>query len=85
MCNQIAVILLLTLSIFGVVLTITSNELRVTLSNGSKLMGKYMRSNNGRSIRAFTKIPYAKPPFGRLRFKVIFFRKKAIVGILEND
>nr|AXB38858.1 juvenile hormone esterase [Sitodiplosis mosellana] len=69
MCNQIVVILLLSLTIFGVVWTIASDDLRVTLSNGSKLVGKYLRSNNGRPIKAFTRIPYAKPPLGRLRFK----------------
>ena len=80
MRNRIGVILLLSLSIFGVVWTIASNDLRVTLSNGSKLFGKYLRSNNGRPMKAFTGIPYAKPPLGSLRFKVnaeMFKEKKA--------
>lgn len=49
--------------------TFTSDELRVTLSNGSKLVGKYFRSLSGRPIKAFQNIPYAKPPVGSLRFK----------------
>lgn len=67
-------IFLLILSIFGLVLTITSDELRITLTNGSKLVGRYLRSYSGRPIRAFTSIPYAKPPLGALRFKVNFSR-----------
>lgn len=49
--------------------TFTSDELRVTLSNGSKLVGKYFRSLNGRPIKAFMNIPYAKAPVGSLRFR----------------
>lgn len=51
-------------------LTFTSDELRITLSNGSKLVGRYLRAYSGRPIKAFTNIPYAKPPVGPLRFKV---------------
>lgn len=64
-------ILLLIVGTFGLVSTIISDELRVTLSNGSKLIGRYLRSYSGRSIKAFTGIPYAKPPLGLLRFKVL--------------
>lgn len=63
-------IFLLIVGAFGFVSTFISDELRVTLSNGSKLVGRYLRSYNGRPIRAFTAIPYAKPPIGSLRFKV---------------
>lgn len=49
----------------------TSDLLRVTLPNGfSKLIGRYMRSYDGRGIRAFLGIPYAEPPIGDLRFRV---------------
>lgn len=64
------VILLSLLCIFEFVWTFTSDELRVTLSNGSKLVGRYLRSHSGRPIRGFTSIPFAKPPIGSLRFKV---------------
>lgn len=51
----------------------TSDELRITLPNGNKLVGRALRSHDGRTIKAFMGIPYAKPPIGDLRFKVIFF------------
>lgn len=57
-------------NLFGFTLTFTSDELRVTLSNGNKLIGKYLESLSGRIIKGFTRIPYAKPPLGPLRFKV---------------
>lgn len=49
----------------------TSNELRITLTNGNKLVGRSLRSHNGRPIKAFMGIPYAKPPIGNRRFQVI--------------
>lgn len=48
----------------------TSEELRVTLPNGSKLVGRTLRSYGGRSIKSFLGVPYARPPVGDLRFKV---------------
>lgn len=51
----------------------TSNELRVSLPNGSKLVGRYLRSHDGNGIRAFMGIPYAEPPIHDLRFRVSFF------------
>lgn len=53
-----------------------SDELRITLPNNSKLIGRVLRSHSGRSIKAFMGIPYAKPPLNELRFKV---RKSLIV------
>lgn len=50
----------------------TSNELRVSLPNGSKLVGRHLRSHDGKGIRAFMGIPYAEPPVGELRFLVSF-------------
>lgn len=53
----------------------TSEELLVTLPNGSKLLGRALRSHDGRAIKAYMGIPYAQPPIDDLRFKVssIFF------------
>lgn len=65
-------VIILIIGSLGCVLTITSDELRVKLSNGSKLVGRYLRSYSGRPIKAFMHIPYAKPPIGPLRFKVSF-------------
>lgn len=50
----------------------TSNELRVSLPNGSKLVGRHLRSHDGKGIRAFMGVPYAEPPVGNLRFRVSF-------------
>lgn len=63
-------IFLLIVGIIELTLTFTSDELRITLSNGSKLVGRYLRSYSGRPIKAFMGVPYAKPPLGPLRFKV---------------
>lgn len=48
----------------------TSESLRVTLPNGSKLIGRHLRSHDGKGIRSFMGIPYAEPPVGELRFSV---------------
>lgn len=48
----------------------TSAELRVRLSDGSPIVGRYLRSHDGHGIRAFMGIPYAEPPLGELRFRV---------------
>lgn len=72
MLHRTAVVLLIIVSCTGFVLTFISEELRVTLPNGSKLVGRYLRSFSGRTIKGFTNIPYAKPPIGPLRFKVSF-------------
>lgn len=72
MCLRVVLIFFLNLIISSDVLSLTSHDLRVSLSDGSKLIGKYARSHSGRPIKAFTSIPYAKPPVGHLRFKVNF-------------
>lgn len=77
MYSRTIIILLSILSALGLVLTFTSDELRVTLTNGSKLVGRYIRSYSGRPIKSFTNIPYAKPPLGPLRFKVKQFSAHA--------
>ena len=48
----------------------TSENLKVQLPNGSKLLGRYLTSDSGKGIRAFMGIPYAEPPIGELRWKV---------------
>lgn len=62
----------LAVGLFELIAGRTSDELRITLPNGSKLIGRALRSHGGRPIKAFLGIPYAKPPVGQLRFKVIF-------------
>lgn len=66
-----SILVIVTLMYLGYVAARISKELRITLPNGSKLLGRGLRSHDGRSIRAFIGIPYAKPPVGELRFKVI--------------
>lgn len=69
---KLFVLALLVCNLFSVIIARTSDELRVTLPNGSKLVGRALRSHNGRPIKAFMGIPYAKPPLNHLRFKVNF-------------
>lgn len=45
-----------------------SDDLKVRVEDG-KLVGRYLTSESGRTIRAFMGIPYAEPPVGKLRFK----------------
>lgn len=45
-----------------------SEELLVNTTNGA-VLGRYMKSDTGRTIRAFMGIPYAEPPVGNLRFR----------------
>lgn len=46
----------------------TSSDLRVRVDDG-RLLGRYLTSESGRTIRAFMGIPYAEPPVENLRFK----------------
>lgn len=57
-------------SLFDSITSRTSDELKITLTNGNALVGRASRSHDGRAIKAFMGIPYAKPPIGELRFKV---------------
>ena len=49
----------------------------VTISSG-KLRGKTCTSINNSQFLSFQGIPYAKPPLGRLRFKVNYVNWKTI-------
>lgn len=40
----------------------------MTIQDG-KIVGRYMTSDSGKTIRAFMGIPYAEPPTGNLRFR----------------
>lgn len=46
-------------------------QLCVTIPSLGQIRGSVMHSGTGRKIAAFRGIPYAKPPVGDLRFKVI--------------
>lgn len=84
MFSRATVISLSVLSLFGLVFSFTSDELRVTLSNGSKLVGRYLRSHNGRPIKSFNGIPYAKPPVDNLRFKVSYKSNESKIKMQFN-
>lgn len=75
MCSRaVSILVLFTfVNLFEFNLSFLSDDLKVTLSNGNKLIGKFMESSGGRTIKSFTGIPYAKPPIGDLRFKVSSF------------
>jgi hypothetical protein len=66
-------LLLLVLSLIALGSSRTSENLKVQLPDGSRMVGRYLTSDSGRGIRAFMGVPYAEAPIGELRFKV---RKK---------
>lgn len=74
-------IILLLLQLCALCLARTSSELRVRIDDG-RIVGRYLTSESGRSIRAFMGIPYAEPPVGNLRFKAPV-KVKAWQGILK--
>lgn len=53
---------------FSFVASRTASELEVQIEDG-KIVGRYLTSLSGRSVRAFMGIPYAEPPVGNLRFR----------------
>lgn len=52
----------------GFVHSRTSDDLKVRFESG-RVIGRYLTSESGRTIRAFMGIPYAEPPVGNLRFR----------------
>jgi carboxylesterase type B len=64
------IITILLLSAIQITVQRTSEELKVQLNHGGKLVGRYLHSFSGRGIKAFLGVPYAEPPVGELRFKV---------------
>lgn len=44
-------------------------ELELKISKGT-IKGQILKSRDGRPYYSYTGIPYAKPPIGKLRFKV---------------
>jgi len=60
---------LLFMCLWNYCFTYEDNDGMIVEINEGKIMGRHMLSYSGRTIRAFTGIPYAKPPVGDLRFK----------------
>lgn len=60
--------LLLALLVCGLCQARISKDLRVRIDEG-RIIGRYMTSLSGKTIRAFMGIPYAEPPVGELRFR----------------
>lgn len=61
--------------------TLAHCELEVKLAKG-KIRGQILKSRDGRPYYSYTGIPYAKPPIGDLRFKVIFIHSTVNVIII---
>lgn len=46
-----------------------SKQLKVRLSHGGGVIGKYETSHKGRGILSFYGVPYGAPPIGKYRFR----------------
>lgn len=57
-----------------------SKDLKVRIEDG-RVIGRYLTSESGKTIRAFMGIPYAQPPVGKLRFRAPV-KVKAWQGVL---
>lgn len=53
----------------------TEDDAPIVETKEGLLRGKFMSTNNGRKLYAFTSIPYARPPLGELRFQVSRFTR----------
>lgn len=58
-------------------------ELEVRIADGI-LRGQVLQSRDGRTYYSFTGIPYAKPPIGELRFKVLTLNILFTIYILHT-
>jgi hypothetical protein len=56
--------------VLAMILDLVFCKLELEITNG-KIKGQILKSRDGRSFYSYTGIPYAKPPIGELRFKVI--------------
>lgn len=65
----IPVMLFLAICLVFVTMADTETNPQVTIDQGT-LRGQYKMSRAGKQFASFTKIPFAKPPVGDLRFKV---------------
>lgn len=54
---------------------VKKNNLPIVQTNYGQIRGRHLVLSSGKEINAFLGIPYAKPPIGHLRFKVINFLK----------
>lgn len=59
------------LSIFALLIGFVFGTEKIVHLNQGQIRGSSMKSREGREFKAFQGIPYAKPPIGELRFKVI--------------
>jgi hypothetical protein len=71
----------------------TSKDLKVRIESG-RIIGRYLTSESGRTIRAFMGVPYTEPPVGDLRFRApvkvkpwhgIFLAQKEPPMCLQKD
>ena len=78
-------VVLILFSLIACCLGRTSEDLKVQLPDGGKLVGRYLTSDSGRGIRAFMGVPYAEPPIGELRFKVSLNNNDLTILLTSNN
>jgi carboxylesterase type B len=79
--NMIGILILLVL--FNFCAAKTSEQLDVNIESG-RILGRYMTSESGKTIRAFMGIPYAEPPVGNFRFRSPV-RKQIWLDVLKTQ
>lgn len=57
--------------LFSIIMVLGNRELPQLKIDQGVLRGVYRQTWKGKTFSSFTGIPYAKPPIGSLRFKVI--------------